>query len=1630
MQCIKNLKTFLFTCILLSSTYCVDYSNASTPDSLVRIGQISMGHASLDSVVGDVDSQGNLHFVFTVSGMHTYYQMETSDGQVLINATQITNPGIHKVSHLDITIDDFDVVHIVWLDTSGSHKLTYTALKPLDVIANGTSFDDANLSYADDFKISAYNGSQMNEPALGVDDLGNAHVVWIDYYDPLGELFSTPQIYYAMLSINQNTSSAEYMIFPTMLTSTITYKGNPDVAIDANNRPHIVWDDSRNSEVEWVLIGDSSGSMFSAWGDFCVLMYGGNFASGGFHPGLKNILQGTDITLYETLYVLHNPIYTPAFPDDGSCQPYNFVNQGIRSTPLDHLDESGGLRYLSETVYNNQSFVGQAPEENWGPGTNWACLSWKDTLGNIPGNASTALDHKWNQNAKKYVIPFSDEGPLDGDPSQQVDDTSSILEAHNNCVNAGVIPVGLLPPTYGAGQSIQSHMLDLSQCPNGVVSTFVRNCPGHSVNLTNAGGHVYEFPTNSPGPSRQLLTEALIHLAINNSREIQLTVLDPYHWMNTDPSFVIGNSADTLVNGTHVERLGSFVHIDDTLLTNDSSNSLHPSIDFDQDNNLHLAWMDGRAQQSLNGSVPEIFHAVYNISTNQTDGVPNGLNLSNITVYPPQVVSEVENNTGHATSAYPSLLVSEDEKIHITWVDFANTSATHEISYVTFNQTDLSVNQSYSRYELSTWNSSKSVETPPHLFGSAGSTYVVWTDSKHCNENQGLNVTSICYAELVQRNLEFTLKEYESSEKDAIPGQQIVFDFWLNNSVPTLDAQFDDIITIDTSILPQYWSTDLRFTNNQTLISDGDSLFIEAGGSHELSLYVETPSIYEATENETLLYEISAVSQTSPSLSDEIEMSVDVIVERGLEISSIANKFVISQGDSLNNIPIQVKSQSNVAETYRFFDAEVNATEWNKPEHWSIDFPSHVNLEPDASVMLNLSVHVPAYQDAGNFTLYLSGWSDYSGYSVQATFALSFEVIWEKNNHIFFEMKEHREMHYAIVEDCFEFEFRATKNFGSGMLYFEVHGAENSESFTSNPNAWNYSIENSSANTSVNGGMWYHEHQIPGEWIHLQVCAPSTQIASDYPVIEIKSVFEKSPEVNATLVLNFTRYQESIYLLSEPVPQQRVFTPMVNLSGALVSNQYSGPVQIEFSTELSTFYLSGEEKTVFSQVNMYDNVVLPSPQNFNLSIDISSKIVSKISSNLTVFVLISDEKSSTLETFSIEYFPDQDRDGYSDDVDMFPLNASEWIDSDLDNFGDNFDAFPDDITEWLDSDGDGYGDNVDKFPFDSLEWSDRDGDGVGDNSDLFPDDADISTLADITDTDQDGVIDIYDVCSGTLPSTYVDDEGCIIDQDSDGVDDLKDQCPNTARNVEVNAGGCEVKEEVGYVENLMAGDTETIAQTVGMGAIIIAILGFMQSNLAAALLPDTFRWLQFMKKKSKLSTEEELELRHLQSIVQAYASDVDALQEEFHMLSLDLTARYTNSEIKKETREKINTLIEDLGKMNEEGLRRIAFDDRFFGFEGTTKMRERNDILSTDAAMFASISPNMNQNQDWDVAHNPPFQDTNLQATSQATSLEPNLIPGPEIQSNAGINEGYEWLQYEGSLYYRMENSHAQWTKR
>ena len=67
---------------------------------------------------------------------------------------------------------------------------------------------------------------------------------------------------------------------------------------------------------------------------------------------------------------------------------------------------------------------------------------------------------------------------------------------------------------------------------------------------------------------------------------------------------------------------------------------------------------------------------------------------------------------------------------------------------------------------------------------------------------------------------------------------------------------------------------------------------------------------------------------------------------------------------------------------------------------------------------------------------------------------------------------------------------------------------------------------------------------------------------------------------------------------------------------------------------------------------------------------------------------------------------DDDGDGVNDDIDAFPLDASESVDTDGDMVGDNADALPNDPDETVDMDGDGVGANADANDMDaSVDWT-------------------------------------------------------------------------------------------------------------------------------------------------------------------------------------------------------------------------------------------------------------------------------------------------------------------------------------
>ena len=194
--------------------------------------------------------------------------------------------------------------------------------------------------------------------------------------------------------------------------------------------------------------------------------------------------------------------------------------------------------------------------------------------------------------------------------------------------------------------------------------------------------------------------------------------------------------------------------------------------------------------------------------------------------------------------------------------------------------------------------------------------------------------------------------------------------------------------------------------------------------------------------------------------------------------------------------------------------------------------------------------------------------------------------------------------------------------------------------------------------------------------------------------------------------------------------------------------------------------------------------------------------------------------------------------------DLFPYIASQYADYDGDGFGDNdTDTVYGDFCPWdwgaswrdrngcLDSDGDGASDpsdegtffewnielGADVWPFDPTQWTDTDGDGFGDNQsenatlpDRFPlrivaaNDTDGDGYADnwtafaTMDDDNDGVINLNDMCVESDPSLAIGPNGCDEDQAAnltfpktsykEGLE--LDQCPDVWGNSTVPVYGC------------------------------------------------------------------------------------------------------------------------------------------------------------------------------------------------------------------------------------------------
>jgi uncharacterized membrane protein len=1160
--------------IFLMSTLLVGYTAPEAEGATVVITdavQVVDGGALNERMASMVsDSEGNIHIVWSRNTQHLYYSMMDPRAETLIDATQISNPGAHRAWHPDVDIDSEDRIHVTWTDKASQHTILYTLLDPSMDDQDGSVSDDTTISMIDDTEVARLQQNR-DYPAIAVDSLDNVHLVWEDSYDRHDKYFQQPQIYYKFLEIDLVAREAITAIDNTLLTPIIGHKGHPDIAIDADDFVQIAWDDTRGGKVEIVSPIDTSGSMYSEWADMCVVFYGGTWSSGGYFQGIKPMLEEANISVFETLYALGG--YYPSAANSGACaaQPHA---ENPRSNHLDIGDDSGGIIKLHSTIYNGGAQNGGYQGEDWGPGSTWACLSWVDAQGNVPGNPPTSHDHKWNPNATKLVIPISDEGPKGGDPPQQSDDIASINEAHDACITAGVIPVGMYGSSWGGNNQVSSHMKDLAQCPNGQVNMNPRLCPGTTTRNTNAGGQVYAFPA-SGGNQMQTLVEAMVFLATNNSREIYMTVLDPYSKINNPaPGWSYGMTGTDESGNRYTEDLGPsqdangyghLVVVNDTRVTLDDAFSMHPSLAIDNAGDTHISWMDTRDYGFDKDDNYEVYYSRLRLKGSANwDGVSGGLPTYGIKKIVDTRISygegwgnENPNNYYSASSYMPQIIADNQNNIHLTWLENSNISQGESIQYTRLNHTNdnpdwplnsiaAAVLDPWERVDVTDWNSDKlgpnngrtpELSQPPAFANDLGSgAHIAWSDTNKCNDNSNNGAYTLCYTHVLTGQVDIELADGETYYHVIEPGEQTLYNMTINNTTPGPIDLVADTFSVNLSGVPVNWTANLFFADNHTAIFPETPIYLLGGESVRVYMRVRAPSIYQANNDELAQISVSAISYKDPAIrSDRLTLTL-MDVKHGIELETSHFQSDVEQGQTAI-FSITITNTGNVFDSFAFYDPTTlqGQQEWLLPWGWQVTFPLMVSLDPGQSVTKNLEVAVPTTQEPGTFALYLKGWS--MGEPVKSVDKGTYDILelWvnvsiRSTGNIVFNIYDTSEyvMPGQGEDSCHTYTIQVVKNFAPGYLVFTTPGAPEARPDEIPLNQWRYDHWTVSLDfTNAPGGNGV-DMSAPRYWeliehsyaVGVTVCAPTNANAGLGPAITIKAHLQDSARVSDSVILS------------------------------------------------------------------------------------------------------------------------------------------------------------------------------------------------------------------------------------------------------------------------------------------------------------------------------------------------------------------------------------------------------------------------------------------------------------------------------------------------------------------------------
>ena len=763
--------------------------------------------------------------------------------------------------------------------------------------------------------------------------------------------------------------------------------------------------------------------------------------------------------------------------------------------------------------------------------------------------------------------------------------------------------------TYGGATSVQSHFKDLAQCPNGVQSVAARNCPGNTIRSTDAGGQVYEFPSGSGGASQMsLLVEAMVYISTNNSREIYMSVLDPYGKMNNDPSWTPGVSGTVAQNGGYVEDTGKgsdghLVVVNDTRVTIDDAYSFHPSIGVDMEGNTHIAWMDGRDYGFEKDVNYEIYYTKLRLQgAGEFDGRDEGLSTYAIKKINDTPISNVETNAGlpqnapwGGNSVFPSLLTDDQNQIHIAWVDSGNTSAGEELLYVRLNHTSLEGDgltalDPWESVAITSWASNKlgpnsgykpSIGMPPAFSNDLGSgAHVAWSDTNKCNDETNNNRFTVCYSHVLTGQVDVEFDDGETFYHVIEPGEQTIYNLTMNNSTPGPKDLVADTYGLNITGVPTNWTATLFFADNHTAIFPDTEIFLEGGESIRFYLRVRAPSIYQAGADELAEIRVDAKSYKDPAIRSEITTLTLMDVVHGIDLDASHSVADVEQGQTAI-FSITITNTGNVADTFLFWDPQTleGRQEWLLPFAWDVNFPLSVQLDPQQTVTKNLEINVPTSEDPGAFVILLKGWS--AGEPVKSVEKGTYDILElgvfvsiRSSNNIVFNITDQEAMvtpapyaPNALDPNCHVFEIEVEKYFDTGDLVFTTPGTtENEDNWTTEvifPNGLNLNPDGVSYPWVLMSGDDYRMHVVK-----VKICAPDDAPAGLGKAVTIKANLKGYPKISAAKILQVD--VDHVYQLKTDVALVDDEQLTVNPGDAIilpttVSNNGNGPDRFDYT---------------------------------------------------------------------------------------------------------------------------------------------------------------------------------------------------------------------------------------------------------------------------------------------------------------------------------------------------------------------------------------------------------------------------------------------------------------------------------